>query len=76
MFMPHCGRFFSVSFFQFSSTTVIRVSGIHLLTTSETVSFLCSVCCNLGDVFNVLQCCLICMLACSNGLQHCSSMPH
>lgn len=37
--------------------------------------FLCSVCCNLGDIFNVVRCFLICMLACSDGLQHCSSMP-
>lgn len=39
-------------------------------------TFLCFICCNLGDIFNVLQCFLICMLACSDGLQHCSSMPH
>lgn len=37
--------------------------------------FLCSVCCNLGDILNVVQCFVICMLACSDGLQHCSSMP-
>lgn len=38
--------------------------------------FLCFVCCNLEDMFNAVPCFLICMLACSDGLQHCSSMPH
>lgn len=37
--------------------------------------FLWSVCCSLGDIFNIVQCFQICMLARSDGLQCCSSMP-
>lgn len=70
-----CGHFFNLSIF-FSRRDQGQGYTSLFLITSETIPFLCFVWCNLGDIFNVLQCFVICMLACSNGLQHCSSMAH